>query len=61
MKYKSRTHGRKQYKNVILENSMTLFYDAIGTSKSCFAELYSEVSFYVKVFISSAAPNTETI
>ena len=35
MKYKSRTHGRKQYRNVILENNMTLSY-AIGTLKSCF-------------------------
>ena len=60
MKYKSRTHGRKQYRNVILENSMTLSY-AIGTLKSCFAELYSAESFAVKVSVNSAAPKTETI
>ena len=46
-------------KNVILENSMALSY-AIGTSKSCFAELYSADSFAVKVSVSSLAPNTET-
>lgn len=52
--------GVYEYRNVILENNMTLSY-AIGTLKSCFAELYSAESFAVKVSVSSAAPKTETI